>query len=103
MVNFCSSQKASRASWTLRLMVRSGVKKTFLATCWVIVLPPWTTSPGAQVDHEGAQHAEDIHAAMIEEAAVLSRDDGLDKAGGNVFERNDLAAKVTVGRKNPVG
>ena len=40
---------------------------------------------------------------MIEETAVLGRDDGRDKAGGKIVERDDLSAKVTVDRENPVG
>jgi hypothetical protein len=41
---FCarrSSTKASRASCTLRFTVRSGVRKKFFTSCWVMVLPPW--------------------------------------------------------------
>ena len=41
---FCarrSSTKASSASWALRRNVRSGVRKKFFTSCWVMVLPPW--------------------------------------------------------------
>ena len=44
-----SSHSASSASWILRLMVRSGVRNRFLASCWVMVLPPWTTRPAREV------------------------------------------------------
>ena len=44
---FCarrSSTNASSASCTLRFIVRSGVRKKFLHSCCVMVLPPWGIS-----------------------------------------------------------
>ena len=46
-----SSQKASSNSWTLRLRLRSEVRKTFLAICWVSVLPPWTSLPARKLTY----------------------------------------------------
>ena len=102
-MNFCSSQKASRALLDLAFDGALGCQKDILGDLLGDRAASLDHPAGTQVDHECAQHAEDIHAAMIEEAAVLGRDDSRDKAGGKAFERNDLSAKVTVGRKNPVG
>ena len=89
---FGSSQKAMRTSWTLRSMVREGSRKRFLASCWVMVEPPWTS---LAVDHilvHGARQADRVHPEMGKEAPILDGDDGLGDVRRHLVQAHGLAA-----------
>ena len=72
-----SSQSAISASCALRVNVRSGERKLVFASCWVIVLPPSRPRPRAEVAPERPAHPPGVEAAVLIEAPVLDRDEGL--------------------------
>ena len=76
MVSQASSQKAMITSCALRCRLRSDDRKLVLASCWVMVLPPWRTPPALHVGDHRAADAARVDAPMAVEAAVLDRDEG---------------------------
>ena len=94
----CSSHSASSVSRILRAKLRSGVRNRFLASCWVIVLPPWTTWPAREIGDRGAHDADRIDAEMAVEAAVLGRDHRLRQIGRHLLQAQRLAEQVAEGR-----
>ena len=63
-------------SRTFRAQVRSRLRKSPRASCWVMVLAPRTTSPRARVGDGGPGDGEEVHAEVKHEAAILGRDHG---------------------------
>ncbi len=92
MERFTSSQMARKASLTLRSMVRSLERKRFLASCcgqrwsrparrsWRARLPTWRASRPSDVD-----------AVVLEEAAVLGGEHGLDDMVRHLVDRHGFA------------
>ena len=78
---------------TLRWIERSEERNRFLASCWVRVEPPWTTSLAWMFGQQGARRAEDVDAEVLEEAAVLGGERGLDHVIGDVLERDGIVVQ----------
>ena len=87
MISQASSQKAMITSCALRFSVRSPDRKLVLASCWVIVLPPWRTPPPLHVGDKRAADPARVDPPVAAEAAVLDRDEGV---GGVRLELGDL-------------
>ena len=99
-----SSQSARMASWALRSMLRSCVRKRFLASCWVSVEPPCWRWPRGEVADHGPGEAERVDAQMRLEPPVLDGDEGLPDIGRQILESDSGAAHVAaVGEQRAVG
>ncbi len=61
-----------------------------MATCWVMVLPPWTIRARLEILEKGPGHALHVEALVLEEAGVLGGDEGLDHDLRDVFVLDDL-------------
>ena len=95
MEYWCSSHTASSSSCTLRLMFWSGVRKRFLASCWVMVEGAFRRMAAVDVGHHGAAYAHRIEAPVLVEAPVLHRHEGCGHVGRqriDVDGRSVLAA-----------
>jgi hypothetical protein len=82
---------ASIASWTLRDIVLSGLRKRLRASCWVMVLPPWPNLRLRALEKNGARDAERVDAEVAVEVLVLSGDDTVDEALRDVLVLDDDA------------
>ncbi len=76
----------------LRCSERSDDRNRFLASCCVSVEPPCTVSPALRFCDQRAQRAEQVDAEMLEEAAILGRQRGLDQMIGDFVERHGVVA-----------
>ena len=65
------------ASCILRFNVCSWDRKAFLASCWVMVLPPSAKLPVGQVGKNGAEDADRVDADVFIEAVVFGSDEGI--------------------------
>ena len=88
-------RQQSRGSCGARL--RSGVRNRFLASCWVIVLPPCTTWPARRSVDRGAHQTDRVDAEMAVEAAVLGGDHRLRQKGRHFLQRQRLAEQIAEG------
>jgi hypothetical protein len=85
---------ASRISVSLRLTVFSRVRKKLRATCMVMVLPPWVARrPGDGIG--GAGEADEVDALVLEEAAVLGGDEGVDQSSGGMSSKATARRRCT--------
>ena len=71
-------------------MVRSLLRNRFLASCWVIEEPPWTTPPARALVSDGAERAGEVDAEMLVEAPVLGGEHRLDQVIGQLVERDRM-------------
>ena len=76
---------------TLREKLRSGVRKSTLASCCVMVLPPSTTRPWRKFCVGGARDAPDVDPEVRVEARVLHRDDRVAEGRGDLLEGHEDA------------
>ena len=84
-------------SMILRLMRRSGVRKNPRASCMVSVEPPSRLAvPRRHVVEQRAHHADVVHAAVLEEAAVFDGDHRMHQVLRNLVV-GDQAALGAVG------
>ena len=74
-----------------------------MATCWVMVEPPWTTRPAGQVDPRGARQPDRIDAGMVPEAPVLHRDRRCRQVGWHVAQPQRLADDIAEGGEHLAG
>ena len=88
---FTSSQIARKASLTLRSMVRSFDRNRFFASCCVRLEPPCTTELARTFSDMARTQAEEVDAVMLEEAAVLGGEHGLDDVVGHLVDRDRFA------------
>ena len=72
-------------------MVRSLLRNRFLASCWVIEEPPWTTPPAFALVRTARNVPGDVDAEMLVEAPVLGGEHRLDQVIGQLVERDRMA------------
>ena len=65
-----------------------GVRKLWRASCWVMVLPPFARRPVSQVRERRRRDADRVDAAVLVEALILDRNDGLDQVRRHLLDRN---------------
>ena len=68
-----------------------------------MVLPPWTASPARDDGDRRADDADRIEAVVIEEAAILDGDDGLDQIRRDLGKRHLDAVLFGDGKNFPIG
>ena len=100
----CSSHRASSTSCTLRRSVRSGPRNRFLASCWVMVEPPWTTRPCQMFTASGAGEPDQVDAEVGVEARILGRDEGVRHVGRQLLDGDGPAGGLAeAGERRAVG
>ena len=69
----------------------------------MIVLPPWTASPARNDRDRRADDANRVEAFVLEESAILDRDDCLDEVRGNLGKRHLNPVLFGDGKNFPIG
>ena len=86
----------------LRLMRFSGVRKKPRASCMVSVEPPSLSGAVVKSRDKGAEEAEVVHAAVLEEAAVFNGSDGLHKVLRKFVVGDQAALGAVASSERPV-
>ena len=87
----------------LRSRLRSGVRNTSFASCWLIVLPPWTTRPAWMLRTNARPMPIGSMPGVLIEAPVLDRDHRLGQPGRDLIEREVLAVAIAEAREGDAG
>ena len=82
---------------TFLARVRSGLKKKFFTSCWVMVLPPLFQFPFADIVVGGPQYTPRVNTAVGEKIPVLNCQQGFNQGGGDIIVGNQDAVLVVVG------
>ena len=93
MVKRDSSRTARNASLILRVTERSDDRNRFLASCWVSVEPPCTTSLARAFSNSARAVPMHVDAEVLEEAAVLGGERRLDQVVWNLLERHGVVVQ----------
>ena len=95
LVNVASSHSAARTSCTFRRSVRCGVRNRFLASCWVMVEPPWRMVPARKL-----AIAARAMAHRSPPPCSKNRRDRLHQSGRQVLEPDAAAVEIAVTRQH---
>ena len=85
------------------MIVRSWVRKRFLASCWLIVEPPCATALMQNVGDECTSDAERIDAVMLVEAPILDGDECLRHIARHFLQGQRFAGEIAAsGERAPL-